>query len=102
MIPINYFHQYQKAQVELLLNLSEHEGYTVPIVVYGSHPRQTFNELYGTSLRTNGVASVEIIAGKKTPVMASTHPYVFYGKAQGFNAIGVRERSLTRKPRPIK
>lgn len=90
LIPINYFTDYQKAQVELLLNPSvEKKGFTVPIVVYGSHPREIFNINYKTKLRNNGVTVVEdIIKGMKTPVMASTHPYVFYGFAQGFDKIG--------------
>jgi hypothetical protein len=56
--------------------------------VYGAHPLATFNELYGMSLENNQVGVANIVAGKKTPVMASTHPYVFYGTAQGFDNIG--------------
>ena len=89
LIPIQDFHDYQKAQVRLLLNASlSNPVYTVPIVVYGAHPLDTFNELYATKLSNNQVALVEIIPGKKTAVMASRHPYVFYGTAQGFDAIG--------------
>ena len=89
LIPINYFQDYQKSQVKLLLNPSEKKGYTVPIVVYGSHPREIFKLNYKTKLSNNGVTIVEdIIKGMKTPVMASTHPYVFYGFAQGFDKIG--------------
>ncbi|HND55389.1 MAG TPA: hypothetical protein PLV92_23405, partial [Pirellulaceae bacterium] len=88
LIPIQYFHDYQRAQVQLLLNNSTHTDFTVPIVVYGAHPLATFNELYGTELKTNHVVTHEIVPGKQTPVMATTHPYVFYGKAQGFDAIG--------------
>jgi hypothetical protein len=88
-IPIQYFHDYQRAQVALLLNTSAtHSDYTVPIVVYGAHPLMTFNELYGLTLGNNQVTVAEILPGKKTPVMATTHPYVFYGRAQGFDAIG--------------
>lgn len=89
LIPIQYFHDYQKAMVSLLLNPSQTPGYTVPIVVYGSHPVQTFNAIYGTSLKNYAPTVVsDIIPGKKTPVLASSHPYVFYGKAQGFDSIG--------------
>lgn len=89
LIPIQDFHDYQKAQVKLLLNVSTKDsGYTVPIVVYGAHPLATFNTLYSTKLKNNQVTVVEIIPGKKTAVMASTHPYVFYGMAQGFDKIG--------------
>lgn len=88
LIPIQDFHEYQKAQVELLLNPSDHAGFTVPVVVYGAHPLATFNELYGTKLKTNQVALAELVPGKKTPVMASAHPYVFYAVAQDFATIG--------------
>ena len=89
LIPIQYFHDYQRAQVKLLLNQSsDYPDFTVPIVVYGAHPLATFNELYGTKLLNNQVTLVEIVPAKKTAVMASTHPYVFYGMAQGFDAIG--------------
>lgn len=89
LIPIQYFHDYQKAQVQLLLNVSPNKkGFTVPIVVYGAHPLQTFNDLYGCKLKNYAPAVVEIIPGLKTPVLASSHPYVFYGEAQGFDKIG--------------
>jgi hypothetical protein len=93
LIPIQYFHAYQREQVRLLLNTSpHHDAFTVPIVVYGAHPRDTFNELFGVnlSLKTpeQQVAIAEIIPGKKTPVICSNHPYVFYGKAQDFDHIG--------------
>jgi deoxyribonuclease-2 len=89
VIPIQYFHDYQRAQVTLLLNTSSvNQDYTVPIVVYGAHPLATFNELYGLTLSNNQVTVASIIPGKKTPVVATTHPYVFYGRAQGFDAIG--------------
>ncbi len=89
LIPIQDFPDYQRSQVKLLLNVSlKDSGYTVPIVVYGAHPLAIFNKLYGTKLKNNQVTVVEIIPGKKTAVMASTHPYVFYGMAQGFDKIG--------------
>ena len=86
------------SQVKLLLNDSpRHTDFTVPVVVYGSHPRETFNEIYekqltakgaGGLMQNNGVSSAEITPGRTTPIMASTHPYVFYGDAQGFDDIG--------------
>lgn len=89
VIPIQSFRDYQKAQVKLLLNPApKHPGFTVPIVVYGAHPLATFNSLYGLKLKNNQVTVAEIRPGLKTPVMASTHPYVFYGTAQGFDSIG--------------
>jgi hypothetical protein len=89
LIPIASFHAYQKEQVTLLLNTSpKNAAYTVPMVVYGQHPLQAFNTIYSRSLKTNGVDVVEIIPGKKTAVMASSHPYVFYISAQGKNDVG--------------
>lgn len=89
LIPINYFHDYQRAQVNLLLNVSAtHPDYTIPIVVYGAHPRDTFAELYNVKLGVNVAATAEIIPGKKTAVLGSNHPYVFYAAAQGFDTVG--------------
>ncbi|MDZ4401338.1 deoxyribonuclease II family protein [Prosthecobacter sp.] len=85
LIPIQYFPDYQKAQVSLLLNPSPKSGYTAPIVIYGAHPLATFNKLYGTKLKVYQTTVVTgILPGLKTPVLASSHPYVFYGMAQGF------------------
>ena len=94
-IPINYFHDYQKAMVETLLNVSPHNSkFTVPIVVYGAHPLATFKTLYGIDTLTTVAAAssakqpetavtvIEIIDGLKTPVIASDHPYKFYAIAQ--------------------
>jgi hypothetical protein len=89
LIPIQAFHDYQRAQVELLLNVSPtRAGYTVPIVVYGAHPRDTFRALYGVTLGVNVAATAEILPGRKTPVLGSNHPYVFYATAQGFATVG--------------
>ncbi len=85
LIPIQFFPDYQKAQVSLLLNPSPKPGYTAPIVIYGAHPLATFNKLYGTNLKVYQTTVVTgILPGLKTPVLASSHPYVFYGMAQGF------------------
>lgn len=92
-IPINYFHDYQKAQVQTLLNPSpKSDKFTVPIVVFGSHPLQTFKALYGIDNLTtvaaaganpqNAVTVIEIVKGRQTPVIASDHPYKFYAIAQ--------------------
>jgi hypothetical protein len=89
LIPIQAFHAYQRAQVELLLNVSPaRKGYTVPIVVYGAHPRDTFSALFGVKLGVNVAATAEILPGRKTPVLGSNHPYVFYATAQGFATVG--------------
>lgn len=89
LIPIQEFHEYQRQQVRLLLNRSKTvQGYTAPIVVFGAHPLETFNTLYGTTLQNGQAGVARILPGMKTPILASTHPYVFYGKAQGFDQIG--------------
>lgn len=89
-MPIQYFAAYQKAQVQLLLNPAPgHEGFTVPIVVYGAHPRQVFQKLFnvnlGASVNRRFVPHadvVEILPGLKTPVVGANHPYMFYAQAQ--------------------
>lgn len=89
LIPIEDFSEYQMAQVRLLLNPAPNDArYTIPIVVYGSHPRQIFEKLYGVALPFNSAATVEIIPGKKTPVMATNHPYRFYATVQGGDSVG--------------
>ncbi len=89
LIPIQQFHDYQRQQVHLLLNPSRTaKGFTDPIVIYGAHPLETFNDLYGTNLQNGHAGITQILPGLKTPILASTHPYVFYGIAQGFDKIG--------------
>jgi hypothetical protein len=57
--------------------------------VYGAHPLQEFNTIYGTKVQTYApVITSNVVSGKQTAVLASSHPYVFYGKAQGFDNIG--------------
>lgn len=85
LIPIQYFPDYQKAMVKLLLNKSPtHSGHTIPIVVYGSHPREIFQDLYlgDHKLGVNVAGTAEIIPGMKTPVLGVNHPYRFYAQAQ--------------------
>ncbi len=91
-IPINYFNDYQKAQVATLLNPAPNNNkFTVPIAVFGSHPVQTFNALYGLKLQPvsaakasnpNSVAVASILTGQQTAVISSDHPYKFYAIAQ--------------------
>ena len=90
LIPIQSFPEYQKAMVSLLLNDSPTApGYTAPVIVYGAHPVQAFNAIYGTHIKNYApIISTSIVPGKRTPVLASSHPYVFYGVAQGFDNIG--------------
>lgn len=89
LIPIGSFHDYQRQLVQLLLNdAANAPGYTVPIVVYGAHPRETFNALFGTHLQTDTTTVAEIVPGKKTPVIATRHPYVFYVAAQRASSVG--------------
>lgn len=87
LIPIQYFPDYQRAMVALLLNAApNHPGYTIPIVVYGKHPCAIFSNLFHEPVGANTVATVEIIPGMKTAVLGSNHPYMFYGTAQ--NPVG--------------
>lgn len=98
LIPINYFPDYQRSQVALLLNDSpSRPGYTVPIIVYGAHPRQIFEGLYGVRIGRDvpgqwqfipEAVMAEIVPGKQTPVVGSNHPYNFYAEAQGFPTVG--------------
>jgi hypothetical protein len=90
LIPIDRFHEYQRSQVQILLNTSsQNENFTVPIVVFGTPATRTFNALYkdqlgGQTLRDNQALVADgIIEGKKTAVIAAGHPYRFYMAAQG-------------------
>jgi hypothetical protein len=91
LIPIDHFHEYQRAQMKLLVRAHPtRAGYTIPIVVYGAHPRDTFSELYNLQpkLAINRVATVSVVDNLKTPVLATHHPYDFYAAAQGFVTVG--------------
>jgi hypothetical protein len=89
LIPIAHFHEYQKAQVNLLLDTSAaSEDHTIPIVVFGSPARASFKELYGVKPSSRKAATIEIIPGKKTAVLGSGHPYRFYAQAQIDDATG--------------
>jgi hypothetical protein len=84
-IPIQFFTEYQK---EMVINLLNHhpasKGYTIPIVVYGSHPREIFsiNFLDNQPLGINKPITSEIIPGLRTPMIGANHPYGFYWRAQ--------------------
>jgi hypothetical protein len=83
LIPIQYFANYQKAQVELLLNpAANSDYYTIPMVVYGGHPKSIFNQLYNVKLGVNVATTADIIPGEKTAVLGANHPYLFYWAAQ--------------------
>ncbi len=88
LIPIDYFHDYQKAMVKVLLNASpSNEKYTIPIVVYGAPARRVFSEIYNLDLGKKNfdpldTLSTEIIPGKQTAVIGSGHPYAFYMQVQ--------------------
>lgn len=86
LLPIASFSAYQKAQTKLLLNTSPaNEGYTIPIVVYGTPARDSFNALWPEaklSPSKNPTARLQIIDGKQTPVLCSGHPYAFYAQVQ--------------------
>lgn len=85
LLPIECFTEYQKAQTTLLLNTSPvADGYTVPIVVYGTPARDAFNTIWkkaklSTKTPTN---RVEVVKGKQTPVLCSGHPYAFFAQVQ--------------------
>jgi hypothetical protein len=110
-IPIDEFHAYQAAQTRLLLDDpggATKSSVTIPIVVYGQHPKRVFSELFlnesseicgwkgetdettrewleyrdGRLRDDTTVLAAEIIPGKVTPVVGSRHPYAFYGMAQ--------------------
>ncbi|MBS4099464.1 MAG: hypothetical protein KGZ83_21890 [Sulfuricella sp.] len=94
LIPIQDFTAYQKAQVDLLLNDAPgQDGYTIPIMVYGSHPRDIFNLDFSPTplLKANVAGSAAIVAGKTTAVAATNHPYMFYAVAQGGANVGSGE-----------
>ena len=91
LIPIEYFTQYQQDLVTLLLNESINDSeFTIPIVIYGKHPREEFEAVFLPKseagdkpiLGINKVTTVEIIPGKKTAVLAANHPYRFYAQGQ--------------------
>lgn len=91
LIPIQEFADYQKSQVQLLLNAAPgHDGYTIPIVVFGAHPRDMFNLDFSPSpaVKANVAARAAIVAGKTTAVLGSNHPYMFYAVAQGGDRVG--------------
>ena len=128
-MPIDEFYGYQAAQTRLLVGdpndteFDEKNGwkkkFTIPIVVYGQHPKRVFSHLFlgerdtiwglddEKSLKEkeqqekqgkktkpgkqfpNGkleddtvCLATNIIPGKSTPVIGSTHPYAFYGVSQ--------------------
>ncbi|SLN45013.1 hypothetical protein PEL8287_02302 [Roseovarius litorisediminis] len=84
-IPIQFFMEYQKGMVELLLHESANcPGYTLPIVVYGSHPRKIFSEQFlgGDMVKVNVPVCAEIVPGLKTWIIGANHPYNFYWTAQ--------------------
>ncbi len=84
-IPIQFFTEYQKQMVINLLNPHPvSAGYTIPIVVYGNHPRKIFSQnfLDNKSLEVNQPTMAEIIPGLRTPIIGANHPYGFYWLAQ--------------------
>lgn len=87
--PTDYFAGYQRAQIGLLLNIdAASPSYTIPLVVYGGPARIVFQQLTGLALAVNQAATVNILPGVTTPVLAANHPYYFYAQAQGFATVG--------------
>lgn len=87
LAPIDYFKDYQLAQLALFLQ-PQNSGYTIPIMVCGSPPRQVFGSLFNVTLGVNQAMIVEVVPGLKTPVLGANHPYYFYAQAQGFDTVG--------------
>lgn len=85
-IPIDSFHDYQRAQTRLLLNRSDGDPTsTIPIVVYGQQPNRVFAQLFldGEALDRNQATTAEgMLDGARTPVISAVHPYAFYAIAQ--------------------
>jgi hypothetical protein len=87
--PTDFFKNYQLAQLTTLLTPSAlSPAYSIPLMVYGAPARGVFSELFGVSLAVNQAATVEIVSGLTTPVLAANHPYYFYAQAQGFKTVG--------------
>ena len=85
LLPIERFHDYQRAQTEMLLNVSAADpDYTVPIVCWGTSPRNSFNAIWPKAKLSSKSPTkyVEVLAGKKTPVLCSGHPYAFFAQVQ--------------------
>ena len=85
-IPIEYFEDYQKAMVHALLRPHPDfpEDFTVPVVVFGRHPREIFAKLFldKDDLGVNDVVLAKIVDGLLTPVIGSNHPYNFFFRSQ--------------------
>ena len=85
LIPIQFFQEYQKKMVRALIRPNHNfKDYTIPIVVFGSHPRKIFGMdfLGGKEPKINDPLIAEIVPGLKTPVIAANHPYNFYWTSQ--------------------
>ena len=91
LIPIQDFNDYQRSQVQLLLNAAPgQDGFTIPVVVYGAHPRDVFNIVFAPTPKVGVGVAVRacIVAGRSTAVLGSNHPYMFYAVAQGGDSVG--------------
>ena len=89
LTPDDYFEQYQRDLLPLLLNPApQGRGFTVPLIVLGGPAREVFTTLTGVKLGVNQTAIVELVPGLKTAALAANHPYYFYAQAQGFTTVG--------------
>ncbi len=87
--PIDYFADYQRGQIGVLLNVdAANPAFTIPLVVYGGPAKTVFQELTGIALGVNQATTVTILPGVTTPVLGANHPYYFYAQAQGFDTVG--------------
>jgi hypothetical protein len=78
-IPIEFFGDFQEAMVKCLLHPHETvPGYTIPMLSYGKNSTMQIGGLF---LR-NTVATLEILEGLRTPILSTSHPYLFLYLAQ--------------------
>ncbi|MBA5687414.1 hypothetical protein [Rugamonas apoptosis] len=81
---LDNFSRYQRDQLRALLAATD-GAVTLPVVAYGGKAVPQFNKVFNTALPTNGQGAIvtdKVIAGRKTAVLATGHPYNFYYQAQ--------------------
>ena len=104
LLPIDRFYDYQKCQTELLLRslCPVGEGFTIPIVIYGSSALKSFNLIWPDAKLSRGAnpaTFVIILEGKQTPVLCSGHPYAFFAQSQTEVGVGwMKPEAWSRSP----
>lgn len=85
-MPIVDFPKYQEEMLKLFLEAGsqrpEDEAFTIPIIVFGIPAMAQFEHIFHANLDILVPQTVEILEGRKTPVLGATHPYHFYAQAQ--------------------